>query len=127
MLFQPRQPLPRILHLSYPRVSILPQGEGFLIMLYGLVVRSKILKAEANPSASHISKRVTLSQRTRQNASLDRPPKDILNDYWGASGLLCRRGEMAQLREPCDIIPGNPSFGNLAVCYSMDTDYCHLE
>ena len=30
-------------------------------MLYGLAVRSKIFKAEANPSASHTSQRATLS------------------------------------------------------------------
>ena len=33
--FQPRQPLPRVLHLSYPRLSILPEGKEFLVMLYG--------------------------------------------------------------------------------------------
>jgi len=31
---QPRQPLPHILQLSDPRVSILPQGEEFLAGFY---------------------------------------------------------------------------------------------
>jgi hypothetical protein len=29
------QPLSCILHLSYPWVSVLPEGEEFLVMLYG--------------------------------------------------------------------------------------------
>jgi len=37
------------------------EREEFLVILYGLVVRSKIFKAEANPSASHTSQRATLS------------------------------------------------------------------
>ncbi len=32
---QPHQPLPRIFHLSYPRVSCLSVGEEFLVMLDG--------------------------------------------------------------------------------------------
>ena len=31
-----RQPLPLILHLSYLQISVLPEAEGFLMMLYGL-------------------------------------------------------------------------------------------
>ena len=37
-LSQSPQPLPRILNLRYPRVSILPQAEEFLVMLYGFIV-----------------------------------------------------------------------------------------
>lgn len=33
--FQPSQPLLRILQLRYPRISILPQLEEFLVVLYG--------------------------------------------------------------------------------------------
>jgi len=33
--YSPRQPLFRIINLSYPRVSVLPEGEEFLVMLYG--------------------------------------------------------------------------------------------
>jgi hypothetical protein len=35
---QSSQPLPHILHLSYPRVSILPQVEEFFVMLDGFGV-----------------------------------------------------------------------------------------
>jgi hypothetical protein len=35
LTFQPSQPLPSILNLSYARVSILPQVEEFLVMLDG--------------------------------------------------------------------------------------------
>ena len=35
MALQSRQPLPRIPNLSYPQVSILPEVEEFLVMLYG--------------------------------------------------------------------------------------------
>ena len=34
-LLQSGQPLPRILNLSYPRVSVLPEVEEFLVVLYG--------------------------------------------------------------------------------------------
>ena len=50
----------RVLNFSYTWVGILPEREEFLLMVYGLVVRSKIFKAEANPSASHTSQRATL-------------------------------------------------------------------
>jgi hypothetical protein len=36
-------PFPRIPNLSYHRVGILPQVEGFLIMLYGVVLSRFIL------------------------------------------------------------------------------------
>jgi hypothetical protein len=32
---KPSQPLPGIFNLSYPRVSVLPEGEEFLVVLYG--------------------------------------------------------------------------------------------
>jgi hypothetical protein len=35
--------LPRILHLSNTRVSILPEGEEFLIMLYGFAISMFVL------------------------------------------------------------------------------------
>jgi len=34
---QPSQPLPRILHLSYPRISIFPQEKRFLVKFWNLV------------------------------------------------------------------------------------------
>jgi hypothetical protein len=36
---QPSQPLPGILNFSNTRVSILPEGEEFLVMLYGFALR----------------------------------------------------------------------------------------
>jgi len=35
MILQPSHPLLRILNLSNTRVSVLPEGEEFLVMLYG--------------------------------------------------------------------------------------------
>ena len=35
---QPRQPLPHILHLIYPKVSILPQIGEILVQLYVLKI-----------------------------------------------------------------------------------------
>jgi len=35
LFLQPSQPLPGILHLSNTRISVLPEGEEFLVMLYG--------------------------------------------------------------------------------------------
>jgi hypothetical protein len=35
LTLQSRQPLSRIINLSYPRVSVLPEVEEFLVMLYG--------------------------------------------------------------------------------------------
>jgi hypothetical protein len=34
-ILQSSQPRPRFLHLSYPRVRILPEGEEFLVVLDG--------------------------------------------------------------------------------------------
>ena len=36
---QSHQPLPRILNLSYPRVSVFPEGEEFLVLLFLLIHR----------------------------------------------------------------------------------------
>jgi len=36
LTLQSSQPLPGVLHLSYTRISVLPKGEEFLIMLDGL-------------------------------------------------------------------------------------------
>ncbi len=38
-MLHPSQPLPRILHLSYPRVSVLPQVEEFFVVLNGLTFK----------------------------------------------------------------------------------------
>jgi hypothetical protein len=38
-LLQPSQSLPRIFHLSYPRISVLPEGEEFLLMPLGNTYR----------------------------------------------------------------------------------------
>ncbi len=45
-MFQPRRPLPRILHLSDPRVSVLPEDEEFFVMLYGCVALVFVYLAE---------------------------------------------------------------------------------
>ena len=36
--FQPSQPLPRIFRLSNTWVSVLPEAEEFLVMLYGFII-----------------------------------------------------------------------------------------
>jgi hypothetical protein len=36
--FQPSQLLPRILHLGYPLISVLPEAEEFLVMLNGFAL-----------------------------------------------------------------------------------------
>ena len=57
---QPCQPLPRIPHLSYTWVSVLPKVEEFLVMFYGLSIghssglRCKVASSSTQSSSSHI-------------------------------------------------------------------------
>jgi hypothetical protein len=38
---QPSQPLPCIIYLSNTRISVLPEGEEFLVVFYGFVNKNR--------------------------------------------------------------------------------------
>ena len=52
-LFQPSQPLLRILYLSYPQVGVFPEVEEFLVMLYGFALPAFLFVDFAYASCLH--------------------------------------------------------------------------
>ena len=47
-----RQPLLSVFHLRYPRVRVFPEGEEFLVMLYGFALPAFFYEIAALPTVT---------------------------------------------------------------------------